>query len=89
MYVPFTAKNGNVESMKNGLSSVNDERTNAASATAKGKNSRGNNDLEDKRALMIQNKLSEALPRDTHTAGITYDKEFDDEFEKLYKKDID
>ena len=34
--------------------------------------------------------MSEALPpRDTHTAGITYDKEFDDEFEKLYKKDID
>lgn len=90
MYVPFTAKNG-IESQKNGLSSVNDEMTNAVSATAGKSNvASGNNDLEQKRNLLIQNKMSEALPpRDTHTAGITYDKEFDDEFEKLYKKDID
>jgi hypothetical protein len=64
--------------------------TNAVSATA-GKSivASGNNDLEQKRNLLLLNKKSEALPRDTHTAGITYDKEFDDEFEKLYKKDID
>ena len=89
MYNPFTAKNG-MESQKNGMSSVNDDITNAVSGAAGKSNvASGNNDLEQKRNLLLQNKTSEALPRDTRTAGITYDKEFDEEFEKLYKKDID
>jgi len=53
MYAPFTAKNQ--ESLKNGMSSVNDDITNAASRAAGGTSNvaSGNNDLARKKDLML------------------------------------
>ena len=52
MYAPFTAKNQ--ESVKNGMSSVNDDITNAASRAAGNSHvASGNNDLVRKKDLLL------------------------------------
>lgn len=74
---------------------MNDEVTNAVSgAFDNGKlmQSTAKDVLEAKRNLIMQKQMSNDTERVKEArlkADLPYEKEFDEEFEKLYKKDID